>query len=86
MSSYTHELVQKNELLPVHFSINTGYSYTITAHWHEYIELIYLLQGSMTAVIQAQTYHLHSRDLLIINSNDLHMTQIPDQDTSYILL
>jgi AraC-like DNA-binding protein/mannose-6-phosphate isomerase-like protein (cupin superfamily) len=86
MSSYTHELVQKSDRLPVHFSLNTGSVSTIPAHWHEYVELIFLLEGHMTAVIQAETYHLTEGDFLIINSGDLHMTQIPEPTTAYILL
>lgn len=86
MSTYTHELVSTNDLLTVHFDVVTGGPYTTPAHWHEYIEIIYLLSGSMTAVIQAETYHMKKHDIMIINSNDLHMTQVPSEETSYILL
>lgn len=86
MSSYTHELVETTELLSVRFDIITGGPYTIPAHWHEYVEILYQLHGTTTAVIQAETYHLKENDLLIINSNDLHMTQVHNEDSSYILL
>lgn len=86
MLSYTHEHVETDDLLPVHFAVIDSGTHTVPAHWHEYIEVICLLKGSMTAVIQAETYELKEHDMLIINSNDLHMTQIPEEDTAYILL
>ena len=41
-------------------------------HYHEYIELIYMLQGDLWSKIGSQTYSLHTRDLLVIHSNSPH--------------
>ena len=49
---------------------------TIPIHWHEYLEFLYLLNGHMSAVINATTYELDPGELLIINSEDLHMTRM----------
>lgn len=86
--SITHEVVEENDRLPVAFAVTSGYKtdLTIPAHWHEYMEFIYILGGHMTAVVQADTYELYAGDLLVINSGDLHMTRIYKESTPYILI
>lgn len=49
---------------------------TVPIHWHEYLEFLYLLSGHMSAVVNAATYELDPGELLVINSEDLHMTQM----------
>lgn len=89
-----HELVEEVDALPVF--INTpgraprrgagncqfADELTVAVHWHEYVEFIWLREGHMTAVVQADTYELEPGDLLIINSGELHMTRI-SQRRSY---
>lgn len=86
MSDFTYELIKENEYLPAFFRTVEDFSITVPAHWHQYLEIIYLTAGKMTAVIQGQTYELTARDMLIINSEDIHMTQISDEETCYYLL
>lgn len=92
----THEVVEETDRLPVFFSSafctegtcwRCGFDgLTVPVHWHEYIEFIYLLEGHMTAVVQADSYELDKGDLLIINSGDLHMTRISRPHTPYVLI
>ena len=91
-----HELVEEVDHLPVYISTpgRTGLSQgcqhsqcfpdgmTVSAHWHEYLEFLWLREGHMTAIVQADTYELEPGDLLIINSGELHMTKI-NQRKSY---
>lgn len=86
MSLYTYELIKENEHLPAHFNIVSVSAMTIPAHWHPYLEILYILTGQMTAVIQAETYELSAGDILIINSEDIHMTQTHGEETQYLLL
>lgn len=86
MSAYTYEIVRENSRLPARFEHVCCQAHTITAHWHEYLEILFLLSGKMTAIIQAETYQLSVGDILIINSGDIHMTQTYGEKTDYILL
>lgn len=86
MSTLTYEVIKETDYLPAFFRTVNVSSMTIPAHWHKYLEIIYIVSGQMTAVIQAETYELHSGDLLIINSEDIHMTQTHDDETFYLLL
>lgn len=82
-----HELVEEVDHLPVYFSTPArcrgavqcspfSDELTVSVHWHEYAEFIWLQGGHMTAVVQADTYELEPGDLLVINSGELHMTHI----------
>ena len=86
MSAYTYEMVRENSRLPVHFSYVQEPAHTILAHWHEYLEILLIVSGGMTAVIQAETFELSAGDILFINSKDIHMTRTHGDTTSYILL
>lgn len=99
-SSITHELVRETDHLPVYFSSpgriadcsqwynNLPDGVTVPIHWHEYVEFIWLLEGHMTAIVQADTYELEPGDLLAINSGELHMTRISScfAECPYVLI
>ena len=72
--------------MPAYFHVAQDASGTIPAHWHEHLEILYVYAGSMTAVIQAETYLLSVGDVLVINSGDIHMTQIREEKTGYVLV
>lgn len=86
MSSYTYEIIKENNRLPARFENIFSSVCTITAHWHEYLEILFIISGKMTAVIQAESYVLTDGDLLIINSKDIHLTQTHGSQTHYVLL
>ncbi|QEN05290.1 AraC family transcriptional regulator [Thiospirochaeta perfilievii] len=41
-------------------------------HWHEHLELIFMLSGELMLTCNAQKIHGKTNDLLILNPNDLH--------------
>lgn len=56
-----------------HMQLSTDYSdYVGILHRHEYIEVVYILSGSATHVIENQTYTVKRGDLYIINVNTAH--------------
>lgn len=87
-TAITHELVKEAKQLPLAFCTTVrekkGFfppptvesaPFTIPVHWHEYLEFLYLLDGHLTAVVNATSYELSPGEFLIINSEELHMTQ-----------
>lgn len=94
-----HEHVEETDHLPVYISTpgrgscSQGCQHredgmTVSAHWHEYVEFIWIREGHLTAVVQADTYELEPGDLLIINSGELHMTKVSRQNAAcpYVLI
>lgn len=86
MVDYAYEMIRENAGLPARFGSVRSFYTTFPAHWHEYVEIIYLNSGHMTAVIQAEQYELSVGDILVINSDDIHMTRTAGEKTEYTLL
>ncbi|MBQ7582365.1 MAG: helix-turn-helix transcriptional regulator [Lachnospiraceae bacterium] len=85
LSDYWHESVNENPHLPVRFEDVRESDSTFPVHWHEYWEFICVQSGSMHAVIHAQNFDLSPGDILVVNSEELHMTKT-GENTRYLLL
>lgn len=44
----------------------------ITFHYHNFYEIIYVLEGEYSSLIENQVYHLKKGDFLLINQNVMH--------------
>lgn len=82
---YQYEKVRETNGLPAKFMLSQCTDLTIPAHWHDYLEVLYMMEGELTAVVQAGSYLLTPGNLMIINSKELHMTRA-NGSVSYILL
>ncbi len=85
MPAYKHENIIDDNHLQVFFSTPFDENFICTAHWHNHLEILLILAGSMAAYINSQKYLLGPSDMLIINSNDIHSTYI-NESITYILL
>lgn len=85
MLSYNYEEIEENKYIPARFELVNCGTFTFPAHWHEYVEILYLVKGHLTAIIQAESYTLSPGSIVVINPRDLHMTKSKG-DTTYILL
>ena len=52
---------------------------TGTSHYHDYIELTYVLKGKCNYEINGKLYEVKKGDILFINPNDTHTTIITDK-------
>ncbi|MFC4771407.1 helix-turn-helix transcriptional regulator [Enterococcus hermanniensis] len=49
----------------------------IPPHWHESLELLFCFSGELEVLFSEHTYHLNSKEFIIINSNYVHSTKSP---------
>ncbi len=54
--------------------------------WHNELEIILVLQGSIQVRIGNEPYLLHENDLLLINSNEIHSLSRTSQDNILLVL
>ncbi len=85
MPAYKYENIIDDDQLQVFFSTASGENFICTAHWHNHLEILLILSGSMVAYINAQKFHLKPFDMFIVNSNEIHSTYI-NESVTYILL
>ncbi|MDO4468706.1 MAG: AraC family transcriptional regulator [Bacillota bacterium] len=69
-----HEIVSKNPDIEVRFylSVDTG-SY-ISPHWHESLEMVYMIEGTMEVVAENRKTILNPGEFNIVNSRVVHST------------
>lgn len=44
----------------------------VSHHWHDEIEIIYMIGGSVKVGVNNKTYHIQADDILLISSGDIH--------------
>ncbi len=69
---------------PFDLFINVGRC-QIIPHWHEEIEIIYILKGGVSVGINSRLYDLKEKDILIISGGDIH-SFLPASDDSQRLV
>ena len=55
-----------------------------SAHWHDYIEILYIMQEAAAVFLNGQFYSISSGDMIVISSREVHAVW-GEPDTSYIL-
>ena len=55
---------------PFLFKDNTFHDFAF--HWHELLEMVYILQGSICITVEGKVYHSSKGDIVIINSGSIH--------------
>ena len=73
MRSYYEQHEHPDPQFPFYFHLDTLHSAHVSvAHWHESIELLYLIEGKGTVFSNMIHYPVSAGDIAIINSNNLH--------------
>ena len=71
----THEIVRTKSLLNVYFDVCETTNHIVPSHWHKHLELIFILRGTMHVISNEKNHTLHTKDLFIVNSGDIHYTR-----------
>lgn len=74
MSNYPHEIIVYNNEIDMRFSICENKGIFVSKHWHNSLELIYMLDGQYDVTIENKKYTLHPDNFIVINSKAIHST------------
>lgn len=55
-------------------------------HWQEYVEILWLLEGSLSVIVREERYTGNPGDIFYINPRELHGMQSLDQGCTYLAL
>lgn len=80
-----YENVLDDHLGKIHFTYVNTWDELLPAHWHEHLEIIYVLGGNITASINDASYELKKGDIFLVNSNDIHYTYTHGNTRYYLL-
>lgn len=83
MTSY--ESIASKPELNVNFDIGVTDNQVVPNHWHNHLEILYLLEGNMHIKCNERSYLLEKEGMFVFNSGDIHYTQ-SGRHTKMILL
>jgi AraC-like DNA-binding protein len=69
----------------MHFEVYKAYETRVERHWHQGIEIIYILKGGMKLYVNSNEYLLKEKHFAVINSMEIHATKCIG-DTTVLLL
>lgn len=71
-----HEIIAFDNSIPVKcFLHRLGYS---NRHYHDSIELLFVLSGETDLIVEDAVYHLREEDIVVININEIHELRAED--------
>ena len=85
MSVINHEIIQKNPDLNMRYNIITCSNIYTAMHWHDSMEIIYVMEGQMHGVVNNEDYLLNEKDFIVIDRKTIHATNCKHQ-TKYLLI
>ena len=74
MQQYTHENIKVSPNLPIYYDQYEIYTQMTPSHWHDHLEIIYILEGKMKINCNDSEYLLQKSEFYVINSNKIHGT------------
>ena len=67
---YTHQIINFGNTMPIKFFLdNKG---TILPHWHQSVELLFVLSGNAEVTLKEKKFNLVEDDIILINCYDIH--------------
>lgn len=54
-------------------------NFPVHAHWHYYMEIIYVLNGVATMIVDGKSYHVSSGDLILFHPQSVHAINADSQ-------
>ncbi len=81
----TYEIIQVPEHTKVRFGISTDNGSYVPRHWHPALELICLLEGSLTVLTNGREEEFHAGQCVLISPNIPHSTKCLDKNRAILL-
>lgn len=82
---FKHELVKPNKDISVMFTSMIDNARIVPKHWHNHIEIIYILDGYLEVDINNSKYLIKEDQFIVISPRDIHLTAHKDSNTSILL-
>jgi len=81
---YKYEIVKRTEGVPVKIFIHSIKRFKM--HWHNEMEILIVLQGSVNIRVGEKKFLLKEDDCILVNSNEIHNTSKTEEDNILLAL
>lgn len=83
---YRHEIIITSKKFPVKYLIHDNAKASILRHWHRAMEISFTIKGSIDMFyISGKTYKTKEKDILVINSNEIHSVSVIESHNNLAL-
>lgn len=88
MTPYKETLILAGQPFPVDIFIqdNMHLSVIVEPHWHDCVEILYMLSGTSDQYLNDHWFKMNSGDILVINHGDIHATRCTQGENTNILV
>lgn len=83
-SRHSYEIIQVPETTGVRFFTNNDTGSYYPNHWHDAIEIIYMIKGAATVTVESAGFHLHEGQCILINACAIHSTKCTSPNTAIV--
>lgn len=80
-----HELIKIPSDKDVKAFLSASPGDYVSNHWHNALEIIYIISGELTVSIQNESYILTSNKFILINSKTVHSTKCTNPNNALVL-
>lgn len=84
MSGHIYELIQVPRTTGVSFYTKKDAGSYVPNHWHDAIEIIYMVEGSVDITVESSAYHLQEGQCFLVNSGIIHSTKCTSPNTGIV--
>lgn len=86
MSHPFYEIIKETKTLGIHLAFTTSAGGFHPFHWHDEVEILYLLNGQGDIIINNQKYKLPKRQVIVIDSKLVHSTFTYNAATMFVCI
>lgn len=77
--------MNSNQDIGVKFNYSVDKGSEVAKHWHSSLEIIYIITGTLIVNVNGITYNLGARDIIVVNSSEIHSTLCKNGNTAFML-
>ena len=82
--NHTYELIQVPKTTGVRFFTEHDTGSYHPSHWHDAIEIIYMIKGELDVTVESSGFHLQEGQIFLINSCVIHSTKCTSPNTGIV--
>lgn len=73
--AYLHENIDSSPRLPVYCTIYDDYRQLSPSHWHDHVEILYSISGTLYITSNDTEHILRQEQLFVVNARQIHSTK-----------
>lgn len=83
---YSQDMPNKNFSIDIGLSKSWEYGYSFREHWHEHLQIFYIVSGQGYIRCAAKAYNVIPKDIVIVNSREMHYLESRKDNFKFYLI